>query len=91
MVCEYSPCQTFRGTLGAKVVVRKAADPGAKGLLEWTHDHLEHSFLPGRMFDGPGGLQPQLAAWFALASLPAGPGPAGVSAGSPPGGSELAA
>ncbi|MGY4649766.1 hypothetical protein ACVWWN_003562 [Mycobacterium sp. URHB0021] len=39
-------CQAFRGTLGAKVVVCKPADPEAKGLIERCHDHLERSFLP---------------------------------------------
>ena len=50
-------CQAFRGTLGAKVVVCKPADPEAKGLVERAHDYLERSFLPGRDVRRPGGLQ----------------------------------
>jgi transposase len=48
-------CQAFRGTLGAKVVVCRPADPEAKGLIERAHDYLERSFLPGRAFAGRGG------------------------------------
>src|SRR5262249_16397874 len=59
-------CQAFRGTLAAKVVVCKPADPEAKGLVERVHDYLERSFLPGRTFDGPAGFNAQLAAWAAV-------------------------
>jgi transposase len=59
-------CQAFRGTLGAKVVVCKPADPEAKGLVERAHDYLERSFLPGRTFTGPADFNAQLAAWLAL-------------------------
>ena len=59
-------CQAFRGTLGAKVVVCKPADPEAKGLIERAHDYLERSFLPGRTFTGPADFNVQLAAWLAL-------------------------
>jgi transposase len=59
-------CQAFRGTLGAKVVVCKPADPEAKGLVERAHDYLERSFLPGRTFAGPADFNAQLAAWLAL-------------------------
>jgi len=59
-------CQAFRGTLGAKVVVCKPADPEAKGLIERAHDYLERSFLPGRSFTGPADFNTQLAAWLAL-------------------------
>jgi transposase len=61
-------CQAFRGTLGAKVVVCKPADPEAKGLIERAHDYFERSFLPGRTFTGPADFNTQLAAWLALAS-----------------------
>ena len=61
-------CQAFRGTLGAKVVVCKPADPEAKGLIERAHDYLERSFLPGRTFAGPADFNAQLAGWLALAS-----------------------
>jgi len=59
-------CQAFRGTLGAKVVVCRPADPEAKGLVERAHDYLERSFLPGRAFAGPADFNAQLAAWLAL-------------------------
>jgi transposase len=59
-------CQAFRGTLGAKVVVCKPADPEAKGLIERAHDYLERSFLPGRTFTSPADFNTQLAAWLAL-------------------------
>jgi transposase len=59
-------CQAFRGTLGAKVVVCKPADPEAKGLIERAHDYLERSFLPGRDFSGPADFNAQLAAWLAV-------------------------
>jgi transposase len=59
-------CQAFRGTLAAKVVICKPADPEAKGLVERVHDYLERSFLPGRTFDGPAGFNAQLAAWIAV-------------------------
>jgi transposase len=58
-------CQAFRGTLGAKVVVCKPADPEAKGLIERAHDYLERSFLPGRSFTGPADFSTQLQAWLA--------------------------
>jgi transposase len=61
-------CQAFRGTLGAKVVVCKPADPEAKGLIERAHDYLERSFLPGRTFTGPADFNVQLAAWLTLVS-----------------------
>ena len=59
-------CQAFRGTLAAKVVVCKPADPEAKGLVERAHDYLERSFLPGRSFDGPADFNAQLGAWIAV-------------------------
>jgi transposase len=59
-------CQAFRGTLGARVVVCKPADPEAKGMIERAHDYLERSFLPGRTFTGPADFNAQLAAWLAL-------------------------
>jgi transposase len=58
-------CQAFRGTLAAKVVVCKPADPEAKGLIERCHDYLERSFLPGRSFTGPADFNAQLAGWLA--------------------------
>jgi transposase len=61
-------CQAFRGTLAAKVIVCKPADPEAKGLVERAHDYLERSFLPGRSFAGPEDFNAQLAAWIAVAN-----------------------
>jgi transposase len=59
-------CQAFRGTLGAKVVVCKPADPEAKGLIERAHDYLERSFLPGRSFASPADFNAQLQQWLAI-------------------------
>lgn len=59
-------CQAFRGTLGAKVVVCKPADPEAKGLIERCHDHLERSFLPGRSFASPTDFNTQLQQWISV-------------------------
>jgi transposase len=58
-------CHAFRGTLGTKVIVCRPADPEAKGLVERAHDHLERSFLPGRVFASPAEFNTQLAAWVA--------------------------
>lgn len=57
-------CQAFRGTLGAKVLVCRPADPEAKGIIERAHDYLERSFLPGRSFAGPAEFNTQLADWL---------------------------
>jgi transposase len=59
-------CQAFRGTLGARVIVCKPADPEAKGLVERFHDYLERSFLPGRVFAGPADFNAQLQQWLAV-------------------------
>jgi transposase len=59
-------CQAFRGTLGAKVIVCKPADPEAKGLVERAHDYLERSFLPGRSFAGPADFNAQLQRWLSV-------------------------
>ena len=59
-------CQAFRGTLGAKVVICRPADPEAKGLVERAHDYLERSFLPGRGFASPADFNAQLQAWLEL-------------------------
>jgi transposase len=55
-------CHAFRGTLGAKVLICKPADPEAKGLVERFHDYLERSFLPGRSFASPIDFQCPVAA-----------------------------
>jgi transposase len=59
-------CQAFRGTLGAKVLVCRPADPEAKGLIERAHDYLERSFLPGRSFASAADFNTQLTDWLAL-------------------------
>jgi transposase len=59
-------CQAFRGTLGAKVIVCKPADPEAKGLIERCHDYLERSFLPGRTFTSPADFNTQLQRWLTM-------------------------
>jgi transposase len=63
--CELTAdCQGFRGTLAAKVILCKPADPEAKGLVERFHDYLERSFLPGRDFTGPADFNAQLASFL---------------------------
>lgn len=59
-------CHGFRGTLGAKVLICKPADPEAKGLLERAHDYLERSLLPGRAFCSPADFNTQLGQWLAV-------------------------
>jgi transposase len=61
-------CQAFRGTLGAKVVLCKPADPEAKGLIERANGYFERSFLPGRTFAGPADFNAQLQQWLAVAN-----------------------
>jgi transposase len=61
-------CQAFRGTLGAKVLICKPADPEAKGLVERFHDYLERSFLPGRVFTSPADFNTQIQAWLVRAN-----------------------
>ncbi|MCA1694780.1 MAG: IS21 family transposase [Actinobacteria bacterium] len=57
-------CQAFRGVLGTKVIVLKPAEPEHKGIIERAHDYLERSFLPGRVFTGPGDFNTQLHGWL---------------------------
>jgi transposase len=59
-------CQGFRGTLAAKVLICRPADPEAKGLVERLHDYLERSFLPGRTFTGPADFNAQISTWLGL-------------------------
>jgi transposase len=61
-------CQAFRGTLAAKVIVCKPADPEAEGLIERGRDYLETSFLPGRSFSSPADFNTQLRKWLQLAN-----------------------
>ena len=65
--CELTAeCQAFRGTLAAKVLICRPADPEAKGLVERLHDYLERSFLPGRAFTGPAEFNAQISTWLGL-------------------------
>jgi len=65
--CELTAeCQAFRGTLAAKVIVCKPADPEAKGIIERAHDYLERSFLPGRQFASPADFNAQLQQWLGV-------------------------
>ncbi len=57
-------CQGFRGVLGTKVIVLKPAEPEHKGIIERAHDYLERSFLPGRVFTGPGDFNTQMQGWL---------------------------
>ena len=61
-------CHAFRGTLGAKVIICKPADPEAKGLVERFYDYLERSFLPGRSFLSPADFNGQLQGWLQRAN-----------------------
>jgi len=61
-------CHAFRGTLAAKVVICKPADPEAKGLVERFHDYLERAFLPGRVFTSPADFNAQLQQWLVRAN-----------------------
>ena len=59
---------SFRGTLGIKVIQCRPGDPEAKGLVERANGYLETSFLPGRSFHGPADFNAQLAAWLVRAN-----------------------
>jgi transposase len=59
---------TFRGVLGAKVVICKPGDPEAKGLVERDNGYLETSFLPGRSFESPEDFNHQLTGWLPVAN-----------------------
>jgi transposase len=61
-------CHGFRGTLGARVLVCKPADPEAKGLVERFHDYLEKAFLPGRAFSSPADFNAQLQGFLVRAN-----------------------
>jgi transposase len=57
---------TFRGVLGAKVLICDPGDPEAKGLVERANGYLETSFLPGRSFSSPADFNAQLGEWLVL-------------------------
>lgn len=58
----------FRGTLGIRVIQCRPGDPEAKGLVERVNGYLETSFLPGRVFTGPGDFNTQLTGWLERAN-----------------------
>jgi len=59
---------TFRGTLGIKMVLCRPGDPEAKGLVERANGYLETSFLPGRSFTSPADFNEQLTMWLVVAN-----------------------
>ncbi len=60
--------EAFRGVLGIGVHQCRPRDPEAKGLVERANGFLETSFLPGRVFTGPGDFNAQLADWLPVAN-----------------------
>lgn len=60
--------QSFRGTLGIKVVLLRPRDPESKGLVERANGYLETSFLPGRRFASPADFNAQLGDWLGKAN-----------------------
>ncbi|GAA3220443.1 IS21 family transposase [Nonomuraea helvata] len=60
--------EAFRGTLGARILQCRPADPEAKGLVERANGYLETSFLPGRAFTGPHDFNTQLEGWLQRAN-----------------------
>jgi transposase len=60
--------EAFRGVLGIAVHQCRPRDPEAKGLVERANGYLETSFLPGRVFAGPGDFNVQLAGWLVRAN-----------------------
>ena len=60
--------QSFRGTLGIKVILCRPRDPEAKGLVERANEYLETSFMPGRNFASPADFNSQLGVWLAQAN-----------------------
>jgi transposase len=60
--------ESFRGTLGVKVVQLRPRDPESKGLVERANGYLETSFLPGRSFASPRDFNDQLTDWLTLAN-----------------------
>lgn len=55
----------LKGTLGMGSIVLAKGHPERKGVVERTNGYLETSFLPGRIFTGPGDFDAQLQEWLA--------------------------
>lgn len=60
--------RSFAGTLGTRIWQAPARDPETKGVVERANGYLQTSFLPGRVFTGPGDFNDQLAAWLPRAN-----------------------
>jgi transposase len=58
----------FAGLLAVRVHLCRPRDPEAKGLVERANGYLETSFMPGRVFTGPGDFNAQLTAWLRVAN-----------------------
>jgi hypothetical protein len=54
----------FAGTLGVRIRLAPARDPEFKGLVERRNGFFETSFLPGRVFTGPGDFNEQFSDWI---------------------------
>ena len=59
-----SEAAAFAGTLGVRIKLAPARDPEFKGLVERRNGFFETSFLPGRVFTGPGDFNTQLTEWI---------------------------
>jgi O-antigen/teichoic acid export membrane protein len=57
-------CAEFCRAVGTRIITSKSADPDARGLIEWAHLHLEHSFLRDRAFASPMDFNRQLHDWL---------------------------
>lgn len=55
---------SFAGTLGVRIKLAPARDPEYKGLTERRNGYFETSFLPGRVFTGPGDFNTQIGEWI---------------------------
>jgi len=66
--CPTADFESFRGTLGIRIVQCRPADPEAKGLVERANGYLETSFLPGRRFASPEDFNRQLEQWLPRAN-----------------------
>jgi hypothetical protein len=58
----------FAGTLGVRIKLAPVRDPEFKGLVERRNGFFETSFLPGRVFTGPGDFNEQFTDWIAASA-----------------------
>lgn len=54
----------FAGTIGNRFEIAPGGDPEFKGMIERRNGYFETSFLPGRVFTGPGDFNAQLTDWL---------------------------